>query len=525
MPKIVYINAQKEAAEDLEAALLLDARKDFELHCFYNLKDVEKEAAELKPDRIIISYNALSKKDTWDFGDIPVAFHAGNQKELEAGAAYGYPTVGIAKSLDEILRCLDKAPYDPHEKNTGIPARKQKKAQPAKPNKIPKKEEPARKPDYHAEEVQEPEEDEFDGYGDYDDALLEELDEEIPEDNEEPDGTPHETDILTDGKEKVPGPRPHAEKPGRAKIQKEQKKDIIREEFLKDSGQSGPVTKVITVYSAKGGVGKTTVASELATYLSLVSVGRKKLRVCIVDYNIDFGDVSATIHIDPKTTLTDWADEVQELMEKGRAPEDIVYSREEIESWLEVDKRSGLYVLSAPVTNEDSMGIESDSLAIILDNIIKHGEFDYVVCDTGNNTRDSTMIALEKATMILLIMTQNLNTANCDKAFMETMDSIDFDLSHAKLVVNNIMPYKATNISVQEIMEAFPFECVGKLKFNTDVIIAGNRGEPLAFQPGHEFTKQLRSLVSYILQEGDFDSRVTVQKKKTLFGFLRKKKG
>ncbi|WP_373132161.1 hypothetical protein [Ruminococcus sp. Marseille-P328] len=137
------------------------------------------------------------------------------------------------------------------------------------------------------------------------------------------------------------------------------------------------------------------------------------------------------------------------------------------------------------------------------------------------------MIALEHADLILLIMTQNVNTANCDKAFIQTMNAIDFDLSHTKLVINTIMPKKSTGISVQEIVDFFKFDCIGKIKFNTDVINAGNLGEPLALNPNHEFTKQLRSIVTYILQSNDFDNNGNTSHKKSLFGslfgFLKKK--
>mgnify|MGYP003256563942 FL=1 len=124
-------------------------------------------------------------------------------------------------------------------------------------------------------------------------------------------------------------------------------------------------------------------------------------------------------------------------------------------------------------------------------------------------------------------MTQNVNTANCDKAFIQTMNAIDFDLSHTKLVINTIMPKKSTGISVQEIVDFFKFDCIGKIKFNTDVINAGNLGEPLALNPNHEFTKQLRSIVTYILQSNDFDNSGNTSHKKSLFGslfgFLKKK--
>ena len=512
MKKIMFICLQKEIIEDLQVASLIDMDPDIELYCYNSVKDIETEAAGLNPDLVVLSYDALRTKEKWNFKGAQIAYHAKNKKELQEGARYGYPTIGQAISAEVILKNLKKPIYQPKEigQLEGECPENKKQSEPAKSSSVSSRKE--KKAEVQQEKVTEyvPED-----KNNADDGLDEEF--VFPEDDlfeefsisddPEPDSVPEkkESDLFepqTDMKT----------------VQKRQRKtqDIIEEEFRRDSGKLKSETKVITVYSAKGGVGKTTIASELATYLALVNVGRRRLRVCIVDYNIDFGDVRSTLKLGSDgPTLTDWAAEVQEYMEKGKSPENIQYSKEKIEKWLRHDKKSGLYVLVAPSTNEDSMGIETDSLSIILNNIVCNGEFDYVICDTGNNTRDSTMVALEKATTILLIMTQNVNTAICDKTFIETMKSIDFDLSHTKIVINNIMPQKSTSVSVQEIVEFFPYDCVGKLKFNTDVIKAGNLGEPLSFHPEHEFTKQLRSIVSYVLQEGSFNSESAPEKKKS----------
>ena len=531
MKKIIFISLDADVIDELKIMAAMNFDMEYELHCISALDTAETITASLNPDIVVLSYEALIAKESWNFNDIPVAFLARTKSELEDGYRYGFPTIGIANNPVKIVEILGKKPY-----RNKITQKKDVQDIIIQDNKRSIQTEKEDFLDtftpitdleefYEEEQPLNAPEREISGNSleTLDDKPFEEykVEKEYKEDIIIPD---IKTNGLSD--EDIPSGFSIPSKETSPPIKKSsQVKNSIREEFEKDTGRIPQKTKVITVYSAKGGVGKTTIAAELATYLSLVDVGRRRLRICIVDYNIDFGDVRSTIHMDvDKLNLTHWAAEVQELLDMGKHPDEIWYSKEDIENWLSIEKRSGLYVLPAPLTNEDSMGIESDSLEIILNNIVKYGDFDYVICDTGNNTRDSTMIALEHADTILLIMTQNVNTANCDKAFIETMKAIDFDLSHIKLVINNIMPQKSTGISVQEIVEFFPFDCIGKLKFNTDVIEAGNIGNPLAFKPGHDFTKQLRSIVSYILQENDFNSAASpVKKKKSLFGNLFKK--
>ena len=133
------------------------------------------------------------------------------------------------------------------------------------------------------------------------------------------------------------------------------------------------------------------------------------------------------------------------------------------------------------------------------------------------------MIALINADTILMLVDQNINTAVCDDAFLQTMKAIDMDTRNTKLVVNRIMPSRSTRISVDEVLGHFPFECVGQIDFSTDVIKATNLGEPLTLKyPNHEFTKQMRKTVAYIIGDSEFEQDTG---KKGIFGkFFKRKK-
>lgn len=521
MKRILFIDLQEELIQDLEIANLINAadNNDYELRCISSVENMEHLIGSFQPDVLILSYSAMLLRDSWHFDGVQVAFYAKNREELDKGAEYGLPTVGIAPDVTTLSRKIGDTPYPVHRKgkNTDTVPQGREQVESGKSFTSSKDIDKVKKDTRKAEDLklQKPAKPQVSKKRE-----LEVIDD-LPFDNEEPD----EADTMSyedEGRRlemKESHKVPETEKSNRNVVITE---DIVGLEYRHDLKGKEKGTKVIATCSAKGGVGKTTIASELAVYLSLVTLGRRKLRVCIVDYNIDFGDVRSTLGIDDtECNLAYWAAEVRELLNTGKRAEDIQYSRKDVEDWLYYEKKSGLYVLPAPLTNEDSMNIEEDELNIILDNIVQNGEFDYVICDTGNNTRDSTLIALEHADIILLIMTQNINTANCDNAFIQTMDAININTDGMKLVINNIMPERSTYISVQEIISYFPYDCVGKLRFNTDVIRATNLGKPLAFQPGHEFTKQMREIVAYVLGQDEFTEDT---KKKKLFGFLSKKK-
>lgn len=265
-----------------------------------------------------------------------------------------------------------------------------------------------------------------------------------------------------------------------------------------------------------------------------------KFKVCIVDYNIDFGDVMGTLLYDPnKACMTLWADEIRGQLERmpvnkhGRHTKEqlnsIQYSATQIERFLQKNEASGLYALLAPTSNEDSMDISGEELEIMLNNIVENGGFDFVICDTGNNTRDSSYMTLLKADQVFLVLTQNFNTANCNNSLLKMLDALHFDMNKIGLIINKVQSKKSVGLGTDELEETFinpltnkPYPCIALIKDTNDIRRASNNGEPLVYSPNNDFTKSIGKIVSQIVDE---EHALEQPEKKGLFARLFGKRG
>lgn len=298
---------------------------------------------------------------------------------------------------------------------------------------------------------------------------------------------------------------------------------MIQEDIEKENQKEK--TKVVTVFSAKGGVGKTTLAVNISTYLSLLPYKRGQYKVCIVDFDLALGDVRNFLGYDDKDPdIITWVRDIKHKhTEGGMNYDDITYSKNEIDQFLCKNKHYDLYALLAPLLLEYSLEIEEEELDVIIRNLINNGGFDFIVFDVGNNADTPTIKALDASDHILLVTTQDVTTSANNGSALRAFSKIDLDLSKVRLVINNVISYKQAGVSVAEIEEAFSeYPCIARVRNSGDIIKSNNYSRPIVLKPNHEVTKSLKNIVLFLTDKEE-ESKYEPKKKRKfdLLGFLR----
>lgn len=547
MRKILLFDRNRAFCDDIESRMILDDYDQMDLITGSRFDHISADLTQFQATELLINAELIPTHPDWKFG-VPVKCYARNKEDLLLASDAFIPCYGVVNTAKELLKLVEEDQFLTIQKtetensnNVQNPVKNENHNSDTKvtPETNDKDKidvfsgkpmnESISNPQKQNSDHQEPLKN--DAFPQTEkEPIAEEMNHAQPYQNPYQKAATSQSDIGRpfDLRSRLAENRAR-EREEEKKRQEAQRRENAKYAVEEAIGNIRHPAKVITVYSAKGGVGKTTIAAELATFLALTNHGRGRFKVCIVDFNIDFGDVLNTLSFDPeKSCMTYWAADIQSRLEMGQDPASIQYTAQQMSVFLQKNEKDGLYALLAPLTNEDSMDITSTQITIMLDNLIRFGDFDFVICDTGNNTRDSSIISIERADEVLLVMTQDVNTANCNNSFLSTIHKVGFDMNKFRLVINKVRPAKEVAISAEELVEAFvnPFTgknypCLAKIDDDNNVKQANNLGEPLVYQSSHSFTKK----IALIAKEVIGDTFVLSQpEKKGFFQRFKKKK-
>ena len=184
------------------------------------------------------------------------------------------------------------------------------------------------------------------------------------------------------------------------------------------AGDPGEPGLIVAVFSPKGGVGRTTVAVNLAV-AAATELGKK---VVIMDGSFQFGDVGVLLNLNPKSKSI--ADLIPEL-DAGEL--------ESIDTFL-INHTAGIRVLLAPPSPETAEMITAAGVKKVLERL--RADHDLVVVDCTSYFNDTTLAILDAADVILTMLSLEITSIKNMRLFLEVAEQLGYESGKVRLVLN-----------------------------------------------------------------------------------------
>lgn len=275
----------------------------------------------------------------------------------------------------------------------------------------------------------------------------------------------------------------------------------IFEKELKRRSASGELdslkrlSKVITVFSTKGGVGKTTIATNIAAGIAK----NTKHRVAILDLDLQFGDIAIMLNLSIKTSLSDLVKEISQV------------DRDTINEYM-VTHYSGAKVLPAPLRPEYAEYITSSHIEKIVQ-LLKEN-YDYIIIDTSASFHETVLASLDASDIILLVSTLDLPTIKNIKGAFDVMDMLHYSKEKTRIVLNKASEHYG--ITYRDFEETVGRKIWAYIpEDSSTVVTASNKGIPFILKKSE--SKVIKSVLDIInrITEGERDETMKIDKAKT----------
>lgn len=234
--------------------------------------------------------------------------------------------------------------------------------------------------------------------------------------------------------------------------------------------------KVITTFSNKGGIGKTSIAVNLAMEIANIT----KEKVALVDLNMQMGDITTFLNLDPSFDTSYVVNNLDRIDETF------------LLTTLEQYNKTSLYVLADPPDIEQAEIITSEDITTLI-NILRN-VFSYIVIDTTSSFDAKTITALDNSDLILLISIINLpSIRNCQRCF-DLFKKLGYSKDKIKLIINRYMD--ADDIKIEDVEEVLDHKVFFKIPNNYYTIINSiNKGIPICdAAPNSNICKSFKQL-------------------------------
>ena len=234
--------------------------------------------------------------------------------------------------------------------------------------------------------------------------------------------------------------------------------------------------RIVSVFAAKGGCGKTTLATNLAVVLN----ARGSRRVCLVDLDLTFGDVASSLRLEPRRSLVDIVPMAGKV--------DLVAIRSVVTPFC-----PGLDCVLAPVRPGESELVSSGLVGELLAELACW--YDYVVIDTPAQFTPPVLIALDSAHHHVLLTTPERPALASLRLTLDMLDLLSYQREARSIVFNRCD--SSVGLSAAEVERVVKSPIAGHIPSSRDVPASINEGVPLALaQPDHPVSRAVRGFAA-----------------------------
>lgn len=251
------------------------------------------------------------------------------------------------------------------------------------------------------------------------------------------------------------------------------RRSVVRREEPQEQDETGHKGTVATVFSTKGGVGKTVIASNIGVALASVL----KRSVVLLDLDLQFGDTGILLNITPERTIFDAVQAFDRL------------DSEMLKGFLS-EHESGLKVMLAPVRPEEAEYVTVSRLGVIIGLLQEIADF--VIIDTAAAFDDVVLAAIDRSDEVFAVATMDVASIKNTRVSLQKLEQMGYDGDKVRLVLNRAD--SKVWLDPDEVERTIEGPVVAKIPSDRLVPRSVNRGVPVVLDSPK--TAVARSLVS-----------------------------
>ena len=243
---------------------------------------------------------------------------------------------------------------------------------------------------------------------------------------------------------------------------------------LQTEGGHGRRGRIVTVFSPKGGTGKTVTAVNLAAAVAK----HANKRTLLLDLDLQFGDAAIMLGIEPDKTIHDLVVAPGELDSEKLAGYTTRHA-------------SGLDILPAPLRPEDAELVTESKLARLLE--VARGSYDVIVVDTSPFFHGPMLATLDRTDELMLLCSLDVPTLKNLRLALQTLDLLSFPKQRVGIVLNR--SNSKVGMKPNEVEGALGMKVRFEVPSDRAVPLAVNRGNPVVLaEENADVSKAIKSM-------------------------------